>query len=82
MTYQSATLTGTVHPNGIGTSYYFQYGITKGYGGQTAIADAGSGTGSVNVSLPAGGLQPLTQYHYRIVAVNSAGPAFGADRSS
>ena len=81
VTYQSATLTGTVHPNGIGTSYYFQYGITKGYGGQTAIATRARAPAAVNVSLPAGGLQPLTQYHYRIVAVNSAGPAFGADRS-
>jgi hypothetical protein len=33
------------------------------------------------VSLPAGGLQPLTRYHYRLVAVNASGPAFGSDRT-
>ncbi len=81
VTYQSATLTGTVHPNGVDTSYYFQYGLTRLYGGQTAIANAGSGAGAVGVSLPAGGLQPLTQYHYRLVAVNASGPAFGSDRT-
>ena len=81
VSYGSATLLGTVTPNGGDTSYYFQYGLTTGYGGQTAIADAGSGTGKVNVSLPITGLQPLSVYHYRLVAVNSAGPVLGADKT-
>ena len=33
--YASATLTGSVNPNGSDTSYYFQYGPTRAYGGQT-----------------------------------------------
>ena len=48
MSYGSATLTGTVNPNASDTSYYFQYGLTKGYGGQTAITDAGAGTHQVD----------------------------------
>ena len=40
VSYGSAVLTGTVNPNGRDTSYYFQYGLTRAYGGQTAIADA------------------------------------------
>jgi hypothetical protein len=77
--YGSAVLGGSVNPNGKDASYYFQYGVTKAYGGQTAIADAGSGVHAVSVRLPVTGLQPLTVYHYRLVAVNSAGPSIGGD---
>jgi hypothetical protein len=79
--YGSATLTGSVNPNGSDSSYYFQYGLTRAYGGQTAIANAGAGDRPLGVSLPIGGLQPLTLYHYRIVAVNSTGPSIGADHT-
>ncbi len=75
VSYGSAVLTGTVNPMGRETSYYFQYGPTQAYGGQTTIADAGAGTHGVSVSVPVTGLQPLTVYHYRLVAVNSAGVA-------
>ncbi len=79
VTYDTATLTGTINPNGRDTSYYFQYGPTKLYGGQSAIADAGDGTQRVSVSLAVGGLEPLTVYHYRLVAVSPAGPSTGHD---
>ncbi len=79
--YATATLGGTVNANGNNTSYYFQYGPTKAYGSQTAIADAGAGTGNVTVRLPISGLQPITVYHYRLVAVNSAGVATGGDNA-
>jgi hypothetical protein len=81
VSYSSALLTGSLNPNGGDTSYYFQYGLTKLYGGQTAIADAGAGTHAVTVRLPIEGLQPLTVYHYRLVAVNSAGATIGGDRT-
>jgi hypothetical protein len=81
VSYDSATLQGSVTPNGANTSYYFQYGLTATYGGQTTIADAGAGTGKVAVSLPVTGLEPLTVYHYRLVAVNSAGATIGKDRT-
>ncbi len=81
VSYGSATLTGTLNPKGSETSYYFQYGVTRAYGGQTTIVGAGAGTGSLDVSLPIAGLQPLTKYHYRLVAVNAAGPTIGADRA-
>ena len=71
--------TGAVNPNGSDTSYYFQYGLTKAYGSQTAIADAGAGSKALPVRLAISGLQPLTVYHYRLVAVNSAGATIGDD---
>jgi hypothetical protein len=79
VSYGSATLTGLVDPHGSNTSYYFQYGPTKAFGAQTALADAGAGTATVKVAVPVSGLQPITAYYYRLIAVNSAGAATGAD---
>lgn len=79
--YATATLTGSVNPNEENTSYYFQYGPTKMYGSQTAISDVAPGKGAVAVKLGISGLQPLTVYHYRLVAVNGSGVATGTDRT-
>jgi hypothetical protein len=81
VSYGSATLTGSVDPHASNTTYYFQYGPTKAYGAQTALADAGAGAAAVPVSVPVTGLQPLTVYHYRLVAVNATGAATGVDRA-
>jgi hypothetical protein len=81
VSYGSAVLNGTLNPAGSDTSYYFQFGLTRSYGAQTAIADAGAGSRALAVSLPITGLQPITVYHYRLVAVNSAGATIGADRT-
>jgi hypothetical protein len=79
--YASAVLGGSVNPNGANTSYYFQYGPTKAYGLQTSIADAGNGTSASGVRLAISGLQPITVYHYRLVAVNASGVSTGADNA-
>jgi hypothetical protein len=84
VTYDSATLTGSIAPHGSATSYYFQYGPTKAYGGQTPLAQVAAlpvGQSVVAVSAPVSGLLPLTAYHYRLVAVNAAGAKAGADRA-
>jgi hypothetical protein len=81
VSFGSATLNGTVNPRGSDASYYFQYGPTKAYGLQTGILDAGSGTKGVHVAIAIAGLAPLTQYHYRLVAVGSGGFDFGGDKS-
>jgi hypothetical protein len=80
VSYGSATLSGWTDPRGSNTTYYFQYGPTRAYGAQTALADAGAGIASVHVSVPIAGLQPLTSYHYRLIAVNAAGATTGSDR--
>ncbi|MGO9488149.1 MAG: hypothetical protein ACLQBB_03865 [Solirubrobacteraceae bacterium] len=79
--YSSATLTGTINPEGSASSYYFQYGPTRAYGGQSAIAGTAAVSTPVGVALSVGGLQPLTVYHYRLVAVNAAGTTIGGDRT-
>ena len=74
----SAVLHGTVSPNGLTTTYYFEYGTTTTYGlvtaSRTTDADA-------SVSETAGGLSADTTYHYRLVATNSSGTGYGPDRS-
>jgi hypothetical protein len=79
--YGSATLTGLLNPRGSATSYYFQYGPTRAYGAQTAVASAGAGVRSVRVAVPVSGLAPITVYHFRLIAVNAAGAQAGADRA-
>ncbi|HEY1689973.1 MAG TPA: fibronectin type III domain-containing protein [Solirubrobacteraceae bacterium] len=80
VSYASATLKGSLDPHGEATYYYFQYGPTVSYGGQTALAEAGAGTTAIKVSAPIEGLSPLTSYHYRLVAVSAAGTTLGEDR--
>ena len=75
----SATLAGTINPQGIDTHYIFQYGTTIGYGHSTASTDAGSGRGTVAASAPVSGLTALSTYHYRVVALSDAGFRYGLD---
>jgi Ca2+-binding RTX toxin-like protein len=74
-----ATLTGSVAPNGRATAWWFEYGPTTKYGGRTPRRSAGSGTAAVAAGEPIAGLQPGTEYHFRLVAENSAGRSYGAD---
>lgn len=77
----SATLNGTVKPNGSSTSYYFEYGATATYGSVTPTTDAGSGASDVPVSADISGLDPETTYYFRIVATNSFGTSYGSDQT-
>ena len=79
ITISSATLNGIVNPSGYATNYYFQWGLTTSYGNSTTSTSAGSGTSNVNVSAPISGLASGTVYHFRVVAVNSNGTAYGND---
>lgn len=81
VTQTSATLSGTVNPQGQATSYVFQYGTSTAYGNQTPGASAGSGTKGASVSAPVGALAPTTTYHYRLVATSVNGTTFGRDVS-
>jgi hypothetical protein len=75
----SATLGGTVNPNGEPTTWYVEYGTTTSYGTKTAATDAGSGSSSKAVSTGVSGLTAGKTYHFRLVATSSAGVARGAD---
>ncbi|HEX3909782.1 MAG TPA: hypothetical protein VHW67_03645 [Solirubrobacteraceae bacterium] len=80
---ESATLSGSLAPNGFDTHYYFQWGTSTGYGNSSPEApgtDAGSEKGSIAATAQLSGLTPNTTYHYRVVASNSFGSTFGADQ--
>jgi len=81
LTFSSVMLNGNLNPHGKATNYYFQYGLTPGYGAQTPLAPAGNGTTEVKVRQLVGGLQPTTTYHYRLVATSAAGMAMSIDHT-
>jgi hypothetical protein len=76
----SATLNGSVDPHGLTTNIHFQYGTTTSYGLTTPIQTK-SGNAYQNVAANISGLTASTLYHFRIVASNSAGTRYGADRT-
>src|SRR6185437_4748865 len=78
----TATLNGTVNPNGRVTQYDFSFGPTTAYGSTTAVHTVKAGTKAVAVSIRLTGLTPGTPYHYRINAVSSGGAVLGAVRNS
>ena len=81
ITVTSATLNGTVDPNGRATAWYFEYGTSTSYGSKTAEKSAGSGTSTMSVSAPVSGLARGRLYHYRLVATSDAGTSRGADQT-
>jgi phosphodiesterase/alkaline phosphatase D-like protein len=79
VTKRTATLNGTVDPRGVTTAYHFEYGLTESYGTSTPAGNADPGSGEVAVSADLTGLEPGTEYHYRLVATNDDGTTLGAD---
>ncbi len=81
VTQTGAALAGTVDPNGPAvTSCRFEYGTSASYGSSVACASApSSGTSAVPVSGSLSGLQPGTEYHFRLVATTAGGTVVGSD---
>jgi hypothetical protein len=77
---RTATLQGSVNPEGVATTYHFEYGTDLTYGLRTAESDAGTGGVPVAASAEVSQLDPNLDYHYRIVASNSAGSIVGDDQ--
>lgn len=83
VTESGAKLRGNVNPNGLATTYQFEYGTTTAYGSKapTSPSSIGSGTSGVEVSETIGSLAADTTYHFRVVATNAEGTAYGADKT-
>ena len=77
----SARLNGKVDPHDRPTTYHFEWGRTSAYGSRTGSTAAGRGDSGVSAVATIGGLAPGTLYHFRLVAKNDAGTAYGADRT-
>jgi DNA-binding beta-propeller fold protein YncE len=78
-----AKLGALVSPGGIQTTYRFEYGPTSAYGSSTPFPEGsvGEGVESHSVWASASGLTAGTTYHYRVVATNELGTAFGPDQT-
>jgi phosphodiesterase/alkaline phosphatase D-like protein len=78
----SATLHGTVNPNGFEVSACrFEYGTSTAYGSSAPCTPPpGSGTSFVPVSAALESLGENTAYHFRIVATGPGGTSLGGDQ--
>lgn len=81
-----AKLTGTVDPAGARAGetvrYYFQIGPTLPYALQTVAQTLAAGPSPIAVSATVPGLESLSTYHYRLVAVSESGQSsVGTDQT-
>jgi hypothetical protein len=75
VTSSSATLNGSVNPNGVETSAWFDWGTSSALLSydSTLSKSIGSGSSAVSISETLTGLSPATTYYYRAVAQDSVG---------
>ncbi len=77
----TATMRGTVDPNGTETKYWFEYSTDSLLGSvllkTTAQKSAGAGTNPTSVDSDVSGLNPNTTYYVRLVAQSGVGVVRG-----
>lgn len=83
VTQTTATISGTINPNGLQTSYIVEVGTeVEGHIVYTpSFGEVGSGAEGVGLAFALSNLLPGTTYHYRFVAQNEDGTTFGADQT-
>ncbi len=81
VTSRKATLSGTIDPHGVATTYHFNYGPSTAYGASTPEADGGSASGEQTVAAHISGLSPSTTYHVQVIATSGGISYSGADGS-
>jgi bacillolysin len=79
VTENTATISGTVNPNGFLATARFQYGPTSSYGGTTPVQTLNSGNTPILVSANLSGLSCGATYHYRVVGTSVNGSGLGGD---
>ncbi len=80
ITVSAATLTGSVYPSNQPTNYYFEYGSSAAYGGQTPVTAVAASNQTIRVSATIEGLAAGATYHYRLVVANATATVDGGDR--
>lgn len=79
ITLSTAKVEGRMHPLGLKTEFYFEYGLDTKYGSKTLATFGGEEITPRTVFANLVGLKPGTTYHYRLVAVNEKGMSIGRD---
>ena len=77
----TATLNGTVNPQGLSATGYYEYGLTNAYGTKTPVLNFGNGVAAVAMPFALSGLNAGKTYHVRLVAQTTAGTTMGNDVS-
>ncbi|RJP43619.1 MAG: PKD domain-containing protein [Desulfobacteraceae bacterium] len=72
-----AVLNGTVNPNHLSSSAWFEWGETTEYAYSSPLFSIGDGTEDVPITETISGLKHGTTYYYRIAANNSSGTVYG-----
>jgi len=70
-------LVGFVHPHGVETQYYFEYGTDQTYGEKTVPASAGAD--NLERKVTSAPLRLEEKSHFRIVAFSDTGISYGED---
>jgi hypothetical protein len=77
----TATVHGSVNPNGLDTSVVFRWGSTSAVTQSSTPNDIGSGTTNVYQAYRLSDLSPGTTYYWRVVASSAAGVTTGPLKS-
>ena len=75
--YISATLNGKINPNGLNTTYHFEYWKVESSVLSTDVREIESGKNDVDVTAYIENLEENTYYYYRLVAYNDLGTSYG-----
>jgi subtilisin family serine protease len=83
VTANDATLRASVKPEGLESTYQFEYGTTTSYEFETPSSPKaiGASTGSVKIEESIGFLTGGKTYHYRLTLRNAAGTTYGEDHT-
>ena len=75
----TATLNGTINPNGLTTAYFFAYGTSTTYDNFEPSLVGLNGSDPIQVNVNISGLNPNTLYHFVLSAGNDDGDTYGND---
>jgi ELWxxDGT repeat protein len=78
VTATTATLNGSIIPDGLVANVRFRYGIAADLSAASVSAWLPAGGAATSISLPVTGLSPVTTYYFRSEVMNSAGSANGS----
>ena len=81
VTATEANLSAKINPNGVETTYHFEYGTTTSYGESTPPTAIGSGTSPVPIKVHLENLLRGLTYHFRLVTENAEGTNSSEDQS-
>ncbi|MGN6870995.1 MAG: hypothetical protein ACTHMY_21590 [Solirubrobacteraceae bacterium] len=77
----TATVSGTVNPEGAAVKVHFDFGTTTAYGQSTPVQTLGVGNAPAAFNAALNGLPAGTTVHYRAVASSDFGTFAGADQT-